>query len=336
MKKTLLCFILALVFLPLGASGQEIVEATLQPEKIPDVLELIPLTEKICQVRGMRRMVNDCTKFPLSDLDERIQNYNEILDGMEEHIPTYMYFAESSRSHPIEFSFPEDSEAYTYLKQRLHVDHFGHLAYDTFEQFCQYYYSTDHHWNYKGSYQAYVDIVRMLKGEEESVLVPEGVVTFPVIFDGSFSREIKLSFSQEYFSIYRFGERAEYTAYVNGKKRAYDHMDNYLRGTINTNALVNHYALCYGGDYGMIVFENAEQSGKGTLLMFGNSMSNAVKTLLIQHYDRIVYIDLRHYATSRGIGKPFSMSEIVTEYHPDQILLLSDLSMYRQGDPMEP
>ncbi len=66
-----------------------------------------------------------------------------------------------------------------------------------------------------------------------------------------------------------------------------------------------------------------EQTGKGTLLIIGDSQTNPVKTLLIHHYDRIVFINLGHYyKESTGVGKPFSMSETINEYNPDQILLM--------------
>ena len=51
------------------------------------------------------------------------------------------------------------------------MDAYDHLKYRTFEQFCDYFYSTDHHWNHRGSYQGYVDIVHMLLGEEEEILI---------------------------------------------------------------------------------------------------------------------------------------------------------------------
>ncbi len=359
--KRFFCILLAFLLLwGAAAMGEE--KPWQEKEVIPDTLELIPISDALSQVRFMRRIVNNCDAFPTSAMEERVYNYNAIFDSLQPHIPVYLYLAESSRSHPMEFSFDEDSNAYIYLMDNLHADGMEHLKFDTFEQFCQYYYTTDHHWNYRGSYQAYVDIVKMLKGPEEEVLKPSGEVTFPVYFHGSFCRDTKLQFSQEYFTVYDFDPFPSYTAYINGKKRDYDHFANYLTGTINTKPLVNHYALYYGGDYGFIVFENTETAaepeqaaeetgiaqetadvaaaaqpeGKGTLLIFGNSLSNAVKTMLIHHYDRIVYVDLRHYNTSRGMGKPFSMHELLEEYPVDQILLLGDVNLFMDGELMNP
>lgn len=326
----LLCGIL--FFSLLSVHGEEIPVLYSEIETIPDQLELIPLTPVLSQVKGMRRIVNNSAAFVLEMMDQRIDNFNRVLDEMEPHIPTYLYFVESSRTHPIAHAFPVDSDAYLYLKERLHVDYFDHLKYDSFDQFCQYFYSTDHHWNFRGSYQGYKDIVRMLKGEEETLLVPQGIALFPVIYHGSFCRDMKLAFSKEYFSIYNFNPFPQYTAFVNGKKRAYDHFANYLSNKINHKPLVNHYALCYGGDYGLIHFQG-EQSGKGNVLVFCDSQSDAIKTLLIQHFDNIVFVDLRHYADpARGVGKPFSMRETVNQFDIHQILFLTDVSTFRSEE----
>ena len=92
-----------------------------------------------------------------------VDGFNAAIDALpEDKPPIYLYLAESSRSHPIAPEFDEESPGYLYLKENLHADVFDHLKYSTYEQFCDYFYTTDHHWNYKGSYQAYKDIVRML------------------------------------------------------------------------------------------------------------------------------------------------------------------------------
>ncbi|MCR4620832.1 MAG: hypothetical protein K5663_01985 [Clostridiales bacterium] len=301
-------------------------------ENIPKKIEVVPYAEEVFRVKGMYRLVDDCSNYPVEKMDVRIQNFNSVLDGMDPHIPTYVYFVENSRSHPLELTFPEESDAYIHLKENLHADVFDHLKYTTFEQFCQYFYTTDHHWNYLGAYQGYVDIVRMLKGEEEELLVPKELVTLPALYDGAYSRKNQKAFSKEYFALYRYNRYPEYTSYVNNKKKAYDHIKNYLSGRINKEPLVNHYATCYGGDNGLILFKNNHPSGKGTLLILGDSMSNAVKTLLIEHYDTIVYVDLRHYSGTRGVGKPFSMRDITSKYHIDQILFLSNMTMYTKYD----
>lgn len=331
MIKRIAALLLLLLLLPQLVFAQE--GFVYQEEEIPEELTLIPASESVFQVRGMRRLVNLSSQYSPELMDERIDNFNEVLDALTPHIPVYLYFAENSRTHPIQQQFSVDSEAYLYLKERLHTDGADHIKYGSFREFCNLFYATDHHWNYRGSYQAYVDIVRMLKGGREEVLEPAAVEVFPVYFNGFYSKELKLEFSREYFAIYRFDPFPKYTALVNGKKKVYDHFSNYLQNKFNNSPMYNHYAACYGGDYGMIVFQG-EQTGKGTLLLIGDSLSNAVKTLLIHHYDRIVYVDLRHY--EEDMGKPCSMSELMAEYPIDQILLLGNINLFTEGTLLQP
>ncbi len=64
----------------------------------------------------------------------------------------------------------------------------------------------------------------MLKCEEEEVLKPSGIALFPFYFDGSFSRAVNMNYSREYFAFYVFDPFPNYTSYINGVKKHYDHL----------------------------------------------------------------------------------------------------------------
>ncbi len=292
-------------------------------EQIPEKLELIPLESsayRIYQVKGMNRLVESHLVWQDAVKDSIIENLSEVLNSTDPHIPVYFYYVESSRSHPMEKTFHADSELYLHLKELFHADGFDHLKYTTFEQFCKYFFSTDHHWNYRGAYQGYKDIVRMLKGKKEKVLKPAETVVFPVVFNGTYSKYTKKNLSRERFTVYRFDSMPKYTAYAKGKRISYDRMKQYFKGKYNKKEGTSHYSLFYGGDYGKILFKS-ESKGKGNLLVFNDSVANAVKTLLIGHYDQILFIDLRHY--EEETGSPCSFKELISEFHPDQILVLT-------------
>ena len=337
--KRLLLFLLLVALLPMGAAGAADTalpvdgQLPLYVEEIPATLDLAPTENMVIRIRNMRRMANDYTRINMLRIKNQVSQYNAVLDGIRPHIPTYMYFAENSRSHPLAMTFPENSAVYDYLRENLHVDHCDHLKYTTFAQYCQYFYTTDHHWNFRGSYQAYLDVVRMLKGEKEPVLAPVGIHVTPAIFNGSYSKNTNQYISQEPFALYRFDPYPTYTALVEGKKKRYDRIDMYLEDRVNTKKAANHYALCYGGDYGMVVFQG-NHPGKGTLLILGDSLSNAVKLLLIQHYDTIISIDIRYY--EENLGQHFSMRKVLREYPVDQILFLGDTSLYLTEKQMRP
>lgn len=328
--RTLTALLLWLSLLPALALGQE---TEPDRENIPSQVKLLPLSDGIYQVEGMRRLVESTEGYAPRRMAERVQAFNEALDRVDRHIPTYVYYVENSRSHSLKTEFPEESPQYVYLKENLHADGFDHLKYATFREYCDYFYTTDHHWNYRGSYQGYVDIVRMLKGPDEPVLTPSDVLTLPVYYNGAYCRRAKPGFSREYFTVYRFDPLPAYTAWVKGRQRAYDRMEAYWSGAYSTASMANHYGLYYGGDSGKLVMEG-ESEGKGTLLLFGDSMSNAVKTLLIHHYDRIVCVDLRNFLNDEG--KYCSLRELLREYPVDQILFLGNTPLFMTGDLIKP
>ena len=315
-----LSFLLAAV-LSLGTlCSAAVYVAAEELEVTPEEISLERINYAYLRVKGMNRIVCDYTAWKTDKMDQKIQSFNEALDGLQPHIPVYFYYVESSRSHPMKKEFPEESELYLYLKKQLHTDMSDHLKYSTFEEFCSYFYSTDHHWNYRGSYQGYVDIVHMLKGPEETVLVPAETVEFPVIYNGSFSEKTKTLLSDDLFTVYRFDGIPNYTAYVKGKKINYDRMKQYFAGKYGTGKLEPHYARFYGGGYGELLLKG-ESVGKGRLLVFEDSMSNAIKALLINHYDEILFVDTRYYEKEQG--KPCSISDILKYFPADQILILT-------------
>ena len=168
----------------------------------------------------------------------------------------------------------------------------------------------------------------MLKGPDAQPLVPNGIAVFPVIFNGSVCRDLKKELSSEYFAVYTFEQPPEYTCLKAGTKRMqYDHSSSYLKGKFDTDPMANHYANYYGPNSSYMVFENRHATGDmGTLMVIGDSFSTPIKTMLVAHYDRVIGIDLRLY---EGVAKkPFSLSEVITEYNVDQILFVGSTAMY--------
>ena len=288
--------------------------------------------ENVYLIEGEDRLIARPYPFPNGDSIRMVNALNAAFDALGDQCPpVYLYFVESSRSHSIDWTFSEDSPVYTSLKQDLHATGFDHLKYSTYEGYCHYFYSTDHHWNHRGAYQGYVDIVRMMFGDDEPVLVPSGEVEINAVYNGSFAQRVKMPVSKEKFAFYTFDPFPEYTAYQYGKKRPYDHIrDIYMKGKYKTGKYANHYAQCFGGDAGLMIFESANHPER-TLLLIGNSLSNGVKYLLTNHFGKIVYVDFRNYGGQAK--KSFSVSAAVKQYGINSILLLGDTYLFNVGEP---
>ena len=279
------------------------------------------------------RYANNYTHYDTSKANLFIIKFNKAIDALNPHVPAYLYFVESSRSHPMQVSFTESSDYYNYLCARLHVDQYDHLKFSTFGQFCEYFYSTDHHWNHRGAYQGYVDIVHMVFGNQEKIQVAEEEIVLPVLFNGSFAKSHKNPCSTEYFALYRFGSLQPYTSYINGRQRKYDRIQAYLKGQYSKSVYTNHYQSCYGGNYASVVMETG-QKDKPNLLLFTNSTGAGVKYLLAGHFNRIVSIDLRYY--KKEFGHSFSLQEAVKEYRIDMILILGENVFFSSAKDLDP
>ena len=331
MRRLLGFFLAIMMLIPL----QRTVEAaeTTSKQKALDNLEMKALNEQVFYIKNLHRYAYNSALFPPAKARRVVSMFNTAIDSLKGKVPVSLYFVESSRSHEIAPEFPADSKFYRYLCQHLHADQTDHLKFTTFEEYCDYFYATDHHWNYRGSYQGYCDIVKMLCGEDEKLLVPSNTVTLPVLFNGSFAKNAGKADSEEYFSLYNFDNLPEYTCYVNGKKHAYDHVKAYLSGKIDKSTFANHYSLCYGGTYALATLET-ENTEAPNLLLFCNSMGAGVNYILTQHFHKIICVDLRYYA--KTYGENFSLQKAIRKYDIDQILILGESQFFIDAKNLVP
>ena len=303
------------------------------------VTEPTPVTP-ILRVVNDGRLIDDASTFTNDRMEELVNGFNTAIDALgRKRPPVYMYLVEASCSHQIANTFEEDSPGYLYLKENLHADVFDHLKYTTYREFCDYFYTTDHHWNYKGSYQGYRDIVRMLLGEKEKLLEPAEEIVTDVCFNGSYAHKLYTPNSTEKFTFYRFDPMPQYKCFNSvpnfkrGRSVRYNHMTDYLVGKIKDSDYMNHYGLCYGGDYGILIFTGQGHKDR-SLLIIGNSYSNPIKTMLTAHYGTIVYVDLRHYKDRTG--EDFSLKNMIRQFNSTQVLLLGDVQLFMLGDAPQP
>lgn len=253
-----------------------------------------------------------------------------LYEALEDYpqVSTYVYLVNSSRSVDVVRDVSAVPLVYEVIQKSFDKSATDYLRLDSQEQYARYFYTTDHHWNYEGSYTGYRQIIRMMLGGEEPVLEPLETVTFPVKFNGSANQQSGKQDSQEFFTVYRF-DYPEMKVEINGRPRAsYGNQETYLAGKYSRMPLANHYANFYGGDVGLLHLET-DRTDRGNLLVFSNSYSNAVAMLLASHFHHAWFVDPRHYKTS--MGKQFSISEAVREWDIDRILILGDAHYFAQS-----
>ena len=281
------------------------------------------------EINGMEYRLSTTDNY--TDLSKVEQQAKFLYDALEDHpeVRTYVYLINSSRTVNVKDNISAVPVVYEAIEKYFSKSTTDYLHLDSLERYAEYYYTTDHHWNYKGSYAGYCQIIRMLLGPDEPLMEPVEEVTFPVKFNGSINRDLKVQDSKELFTVYRF-DYPEMKIVINGvPKASYGNQQVYFDGKYSRLEKINHYAKFYGGDTG-IVHIQTDRTDRGTLVVFSNSFSNPITQLLASHYHDLWVIDFRYYLA--GQDKDFSFSEILNSGDV-QVLLLGDGVFFSQANP---
>ena len=251
----------------------------------------------------------------LSKFNESKQIFNSI------KIPKYIYFIEKDRN--IDFNdIDKKDEVFDLIKLNYNADGISRFEINSFEEYKNNFYQTDHHWNRVGQYKGYKDIINLLLGEEKT-LEPIKEVEYDVIFHGSADRLAQISYSKEKFKVYEYPE-LHYKTFINGVERDYSHHDIYNNNKFSREKNYNHYAGYYGDDYSEVVYD-FQQPDKQNLLVFCTSYSNGIKDLIASHFNKTYYVDLRHY-------KAFNLDDYIEKNNIDLVLLMGDITSFIEGE----
>ena len=183
-----------------------------------------------------------------------------------------------------------------------------------------YYSAVDHHYNYYGAYAAYRAILDDLNaaGFDLPVLTEADLdfVELPNPYIGTRNRKL--------YNLWPNDEKA-----VIGIQRepvAFTRTDN---GQPSSRALFVYpeeaympttYSLYMGGDFAETVLETNRPELPDALI-FGDSFTNALETLLYASFDETHILDLRHYTEK-------SLKDYISEYQPDIVLCIQNDTFY--------
>ena len=238
----------------------------------------------------------------------------------------YVYLVNSSRSLDFD-NLQREPYVWTLLRECYPDCELGCLEIDSIETYCDYFHKTDHHWNYRGAYQGYADVIRLLLGEDEPLMQPVETVTFPFMFNGSYNKDMERTDSDEAFTVYRF-DYPDMKIQINGRQRKeYGRAELFFEGRMNDMpVLTNYYSEFYGGDTGLIVFSTGNEDRESVMIV-SNSYSNAINKLVACHFNNTVVVDPRMYDSEADIT--VTQKELAQEYGVTKILLLGDAFFFR-------
>lgn len=181
----------------------------------------------------------------------------------------------------------------------------------------EYYFKTDHHYNFEGAYFTYSEVMKML--QQNNTISVDGpveksemnIVTLPNPFGGSRNMQIYYLYpTDEHIQVGYFKNQIPYEKFTNGKL---DPKFFFLKE--DKNAMIN-YGVYMGGDLGETVIKTNRER-LPNLLVFGDSYTNAIEPLIYANFNETRILDLRHY-------DKMSLYDYIDEYSPDVVLMVRD------------
>lgn len=256
------------------------------------------------------------------DLNKKITNYNELISSYK-NVDFYAYYIEKDTD--IDFDTNQKTGVFDFLKSNLNVNNISKFEINNIKDFNNYFYRTDHHWNYRGSYKGYTEVMNLLgfknyKQYEEEVCLGN---------DFSGSKAMSSIFNKvitEPFCVYKFDfENLDIT--INGEKKDYGLQSEYISNSETTKI---NYGNFYGWDEGEVIFQNNNSKTKDNIIIIGESYDNAILKLLAESFNTTISIDLRNY--EHYMNKKFNINEYINKYQINKALFIGNLSFYTSED----
>jgi len=165
-----------------------------------------------------------------------------------------------------------------YLLQLSPDIKYDKLHVEGLEEYQQYYYTVDHHWNDVGIRAAYTDIVKLMDIESETSVIYDELICFDDIeFRGSHVRRTGLTEYYQNPCMYTFIETGEYT--VNGVPKSLNYVrEEYKLGNyyelLNPEKFWDFYSNINNRMYNIVI--NYDDESKENLLILGDSYSKGM------------------------------------------------------------
>ncbi len=273
---------------------------------------------------NLRIMGPPLRKKANSSIDQRIENYQELVDRYPElnFFVFYIEVLETSPNHPLN-KYIHDSDkgrGFNYFKEKLPSEIvLGNYSANSYNAFYQDFYRTDHHWNIYGIIKGYETIYQMLSTRYKTISPPletDNILNFPDIdFLGSRARETLYPIEPDDFSVLIYNV-SPYEKYGQGELVNRDPLKKYLNGNYSLEMYWNYYGDYYSGNSAIIRYR-FENDADRNLLIIGSSHANAIELMLAHHYENTYHVDLRHY-------KGFSLSDFTNDHEIDDVIIIGN------------
>ncbi|MBQ1551879.1 MAG: hypothetical protein IIZ67_07235 [Bacilli bacterium] len=245
----------------------------------------------------------------LSDFFEGYSKLNSIKDVYYYTIDTSCVYNFNKKEN----TFYLEKAFKRYLKGNYKIQSF---KFKDFKEYSNYFYKTDHHWNYQGSYKGYTEIMNMMgiKDIKEPI---ETITLDNIKYYGSNSQLTRYTKSYDIFKAYKFNLE-KHDTYIDGKPNKYGNADQYIyEKRDKEKEVISLYSEYYGNDYGEIIFDY--HNNKENILILSNSFDNAIDELIASHFNRTYILDFRKYNT-----KNFNLIKYMDDNNINKVLVIAD------------
>lgn len=248
-------------------------------------------------------------------LRERIKLFNDLYKQYP-HKNFYFYYIEKDTD--INFENNEKVGVFEFMAENIEFpsENMGVFKINSFKDFSDYFYKTDHHWNEDGSYRGYCDLLELLHISDKPIEKGEKILVSES-FSGSKAKGEASAYCEAFYG-YKFN-LPEMEITVNGKKaESYGNEEDCFNGEREKLS----YGEFYGGDMGEVVFDTGNDE-KENLLIIGESYDNAVLKLISTHFNRTYAVDMRYYKAY--MGKNFKLGKYMSDNKIDKVLFMGNV-----------
>ena len=257
-------------------------------------------------------------------VQKRIDQYNEISRAFPS-VDFFVYYPQQPHESSI-FNDANDLVSYgaqieIYFENLLDI-HYKKLEYDTVDEFKSYFYSSDHHWNHLGSYQAYLDIISMF---DNTIKPIEPVsVDCNYSFHGTFSTQIGYVLDPATFCIYDF-KLVEYDVNQDGVLIDEPIGSQYFyekSNEFNPKTYFYNYAYPFSG--ALRVYSSSVNNK--SILVVGDSYMPPILPLLSQHYGKVYALQPFVYFNNNHVR--FDYYDFLEKNKIDKVLFMPTIENY--------
>lgn len=259
----------------------------------------------------------------IPELTRHSENLNALIAAHPD-VTFYLYMVEGDSNN--NFPAGENNGAFEYLSSRVNLpaEQMGRFAVDELETYERDFYQTDHHWCNVGSYRGYREAAALLGCTD--LLEPLETVRVSDHFSGS--KALSIGAQEQFFEpmdVYRFAFPQMSVTIAGEPADDYGWQDAALSGQLTDTS----YGGVYGWDNGEVILDTGT-TGRGNLLMLGESYDNAILKLMASHFDRVYSVDLRSY--EQDMGKPFRLAEYLREHRITKVLWIGSTAFFTSDD----